>query len=193
MCQYIHVLFFYHFNTMNLEYSKQFCTFVSDIIDDRQIGIDKRLQTNLKYCTFECVNGIFNIIRNMSYWSRCKSNDFVTYKINGKYLNQIHHKFIQLGHYEHILKTITDMYFMTNKSIKLLDQMSDTTFIKNKLGSEMVDRNKYYKNKNGIKISNCVDIKGVQTALSFALGSECDSVIFKDTINNMIINHEIKK
>jgi len=42
--------------------------------------------------------------------------------------------------------------------------MSDTMFVKNKQGTEMVDRNKYYKNKNGLKVSNIVDTNGTQTS-----------------------------
>ena len=77
---------------MNCKYYDEFCAFVTDIIEKRTF-IDPRLQTNINYQTIDYVKGIFNFLRNSTYWTRCRNNDTVTYKIDGTYLNEIH-KFI---------------------------------------------------------------------------------------------------
>ena len=52
--------------------------------------------------------------------------------INGKYLNQIHNKYIKSGVYDEINKQLINRYLKTEKEIKLKYQSIDSSFIPNK-------------------------------------------------------------
>ena len=178
---------------MNNEYSNSFCKFFADIIDDNNNLKDPRLQTNLNNTTFDYVKAIFKFVRNSVYWNRITEFGNSNAKNPGKLLNEKHMQFVKDGSYENLLYEITNLYFKDNKCTKLKDQASDTMFVKNKFGIQMVDRNKNYKNKNGIKVSNITADKGVQIALSFAIGSESDCVIIEDTLSNFFIDTMTEK
>jgi hypothetical protein len=145
------------------------------------------LQTNQDNTTFDYVKAIFKFVRNSVYWNRISEFGNSKAKNPGKLLHEKHMQFVRSCMYEKLLYNITNLYFKNNKCTKLKDQASDTLFIKNKFGTEMIDRNKYYKNKNGIKISNITADKGIQIALSFAIGSEADCIIIEDTLSNFFV------
>lgn len=159
----------------------------AEIINEYSLK-DLRLQTNQDNTTFDYVKGIFKFVRNGVYWNRISEFGNSKAKNPGKLLHEKHMQFVRSCMYEKLLYNITNSYFKNNKCTKLKDQASDTIFIKNKLGTEMVDRNKYYKNKNGIKISNITADKGIQIALSFAIGSEADCIIIEDTLSNFFVD-----
>lgn len=170
-----------------MEYINVFAKYAENIINEISV-IDKRYCTNQKNSTFNYIKTLLNFIRNNTYWSRFSEISDSNWTINGKLLNGVHNTYCKKGYYEKILERTTEMYFEHKNCTKLKFQSSDTMFIKNKFGVDMVDRNKYYKNKNGIKISNIIDKTGVQIAISFAIGSESDSRILFDTLDNQIID-----
>ena len=55
--------------------------------------------------------------------------------IRGKYLNEIHNKYIKRGVYDQIQKEILTKYLKTDRESKLKYQIIDSTFIANKQGS----------------------------------------------------------
>ncbi len=59
----------------------------------------------------------------------------ITHPINGRYLNQIHNKFVTNKVYDHINKAILKEYFKTGKEDKMRIQIMDSSFIANKGGS----------------------------------------------------------
>jgi hypothetical protein len=59
----------------------------------------------------------------------------IDYPIKGKYLNEIHNKYINAGVYDQINKALVQKYLETDKAIKLKHQMIDSSFIANKRGS----------------------------------------------------------
>lgn len=81
----------------------------------------------------------------------------------------------------------------TNKFTKLKFQLTDTTFIPNKYGTENVDRNTYYNNKNGFKLSTITDKNGVHFGFSVHYGSSSDIDIFEQTFNEIFIDTKTSK
>ena len=72
-------------------------------------------------------------------------------------------------------------------------QMIDSLFVKNKFCCGNFGRNKYYKNKKGIKVSSIVDSSGIPISVICRKGQIYDSQLFKDTYNSIIINTNTKK
>lgn len=88
-----------------------------------------------------CLTDFINTSTN---WTKYKGT--IEYPINGKYLNQIHNKYIKNGVYDQINKQLLDRYLKTDKEIKLKYQSIDSSFIPNKRGS--------VKDKNNNKLLN---------------------------------------
>ena len=55
--------------------------------------------------------------------------------ISGKYLNELHNKFVRRGYYEELNKDILEAYLKNGREEKLRIQSIDTSFIANKRGS----------------------------------------------------------
>lgn len=66
-------------------------------------------------------------------------------KVNGKYLNKRHNKYVKWNVYECLYRIILLSYYSTNNFNKLKYQAIDSTFIKNIYGSEIYGRCKQYK------------------------------------------------
>ena len=64
---------------------------------------------------------------------------------------------------------------------------TDTKFIKNYYGMEGVDRNPFYNNKNGLKLSTEVDLHGVWFSLMLCFASEADSKVVQENFKNRIL------
>lgn len=67
------------------------------------------------------------------YWKHYRGTP--GYPINGKYLNQIHNRYIKEGVYKAINKALLKKYLSTDREIKLKNQCIDSSFIANKKGS----------------------------------------------------------
>lgn len=63
------------------------------------------------------------------------------YPIKGKYLNEIHNKYLKKGVYDQIHKEIITKYLKTDRESKLKYQIIDSTFVANKQGS--IKKNDY--------------------------------------------------
>ena len=80
-----------------------------------------------------------NFVTSSVSWNKYKG--CIDYPIDGKYLNQIHNKWIKLGVYDQLNKEKLNKYFETDKENKLRFQSLDSTFIPNKEGSVNNDDN----------------------------------------------------
>ena len=69
-----------------------------------------------------------------------------------------------------------------NKKLNFI--MTDTTFIQNKNGNNMIGYNKFYNRKNGTKISIICDVLGIPLDTSFYKGLMNDSKILMNQLNN---------
>lgn len=121
----------------------------------------------LKYSPNRKYDNKYYLICLIDFVSRCTCwsnyNGTKEYPINGKYLNQIHNKFIKKNVYNEINKALINKYLSTGREEKLKIQCIDASFIANKRGSIknnnhlLNDRSKA-KNKKIRKHNNKVSI-----------------------------------
>lgn len=140
---------------------------------------DPRLQTNKRYEDIQYIQEILRFVSSGSvYWSKFKS------ALN---IHRKHIEYCKLNVYGHLRSLLLNKYkkLVSNKVYKY--QMTDTKFIKNYLGTEFVDRNPFYKNKKGFKISEEVDKNGVWFSLVVSFSSESDSKVMQENLNNRLI------
>jgi hypothetical protein len=90
------------------------------------------------------------------------------------------------------IKLLND-YYKTNKQSKIKYQLIDTTFIRNKLGSENISLNKFYRNKKCSKISLLTDELGIPISIIYDKGSKADISFTKENINKTLIKINTKK
>lgn len=83
---------------------------------------------------------------------------------------------------------LLEKYIKRTPANKLKIQSTDTTFIRNKYGSEKVGRNKQMKGKNVTKISAITDSNGVVLNLFITAGNHNDSKIIQSHLDNMLID-----
>ena len=134
----------------------------------------------------EYFKGILNLLNNSLYWSRYNHN------ISGKLLNNKHHEYIRKGYYNKLVKTIIEMYINTQDYYIFKFLSTDTSFIPNKYCTK-VGRNKFYRNKKGLKLSNIVDVNGVSLSFFITEGNVNDAKIFMDTYKNMKVDTHANK
>jgi hypothetical protein len=114
-----------------------------------------------------------HFLDNSIYYSR------FTYTINGKiikekYLNEKVNKWNNLGIFNKIHKYILDEY------LKL-----ESSNIKH-MSTKRVGRNKFYKNKNGLKFTTIVDDNGTPLTVSINNGKICDSKLLISICDKML-------
>jgi hypothetical protein len=149
---------------------------------------NKKYIHNKKYSIETYFKEILNFFNNSIYWSRYNGI------INGKTLNNKHNEFCKLGVYEKVYKDILMKYYKKCKAFKLKYQSIDSLFIKNKLcimkasHNKNIGRNKFYKNKRGLKISSIVDSFGIPFSVNVFYGNSNDAILFNDTFNNILID-----
>jgi len=142
-----------------------------------------------KFSEKDYVQEIFSFLSNCVYWNRYSGH------INGKTLNNKHNFYVKLDIYRKTYLHILNCYLKSNKYNKLKFLSIDSTFINNKknFNKNLIGRNKYYRNKKGIKISTIVDVNGIPLSLLIIKGSIHDSKTLIPTFNNLFLNLNIKK
>jgi hypothetical protein len=140
-----------------------------------------------KYTEAEYFQEIINFLRNSVYWQRYNG------RINGKVLNNKHNFYTSINLYNKIYEYILDLYFRKCKTRKLKYQSVDSSFIPNKFGCNNIGRNKYYRNKRGIKIYSIVDSYGIPISTICINGKMNDCKLFSDLFDQMMINPETIK
>jgi Transposase DDE domain len=96
-----------------------------------------RYSPNRKYDNRYFFTCIIDFLNNSTYWTRY--NGTIDYPIDGKYLNEIHNKYIKHKVYEEINKQLLIKYLKKNKAKKLKYQMIDSSFIANKKGNMKIN------------------------------------------------------
>lgn len=153
----------------------------------KSVNKNQNYAHNIKYSIRDYFNEIIKFTSNSVYWRRYKG------KIDGKTLNNKHNEFIKAGIYKKAYETILYKYISNNGINKMKYQIIDSLFIKNKFCCGNLGRNKYYKNKRGIKVSSIVDSTGIPISLICRKGQIYDSQLFKDTYNSIMIITKTKK
>jgi putative transposase len=90
---------------------------------------------------------------------------------------------------------LKNKYYSKKEKKSDLNELSlDSSFIANKNGIEKIGRNKFYKNKNGIKVTSIVDSKGIPIELLLSKGNKHDARIVPKIISKLKMNKtKIKK
>ena len=129
--------------------------------------------TNRKYSSLQYAQCIIDVLSYNSSWRGYKGI------IDGRILNNKHNQLVKIGAYNELMELCQKSYFKKNKTSKLKYQSIDSSFVKNKYGTEMVKRNTYYKNKKGIKISTIVNEVGVPISIDIDSANKHDSNLFE--------------
>jgi hypothetical protein len=156
------------------------CNVFNKIIEQIYPPKDPRLQTSVKYKEIDYIKELTRFVTSGStYWSKFKSPMDIHKK---------HKHYCSLNAYEHLYSYYLNKYAKLVPKRTYKKQMIDTKFVKNILGTECVDRNPNYKNKNGFKISQETDVNGVWFSLIIANSSESDNTIALVNYENRLIN-----
>ncbi len=86
------------------------------IIDKLKPKVNQKYVRNVTYTQFDFINGIIDILRYCTYWTRYKAT------VPGKYLNTKHNEYCKLGVYDLLYYIILELYYKDNKYTKLKRQ-----------------------------------------------------------------------
>lgn len=92
-----------------------------------------KFSPNQKYDNKYFITCIVDFFMNNTSWSRYRGTPKCP--INGRYLNQIHNKYVSAGVYEKINNEVLKCYLKKGREKKLKHQIIDSSFIANKGGS----------------------------------------------------------
>jgi transposase len=129
-----------------------------------------------KYTLTEYLIEILYVLKTGIAWRDIRS------KINW---NSIYKAYIKLNKYkifEISYVYLLNKYLKRGINNKLKYVTTDTTFIPNKRGKDLIGFNKYYNKKKGTKISIITDSKGIPFNIAFYKGNKNDGRIFLDQI-----------
>lgn len=120
-------------------------------------------------------------------------------KINGKLLNSKHNEFIKYKIYDLAYRELINKYILKNTHHKLKYLSIDTLFVKNKgifvtrydKINKNIGRNKFYKNKRGIKVSTIVDSNGVPLNLECFMGNSNDAKFVDRLYHNSFVDFSL--
>ena len=165
---------------LNFSFVDKFLKIVNKIIKPKK-------WISRKYSEKEYIKELINLTQSSLYWRRYNG------KINGRTLNNKHHQYIKYGVYETFYKYLLNKYFKINKTNKLKYQSIDTSFVPNKYGVNISKRNKYYKNKRGIKISTIVDKYGIPISVFLIGAHRHDCITVNNTLMKLLIKTNTRK
>ena len=115
---------------MNIFLNQKYYNSISNLIDIAVPIIDLlspiKYSPHQKYDNRYFFNCIIDFIESGCYWSSYKGT--INYPIDGKYLNQIHNKYVKKDVYEAINKQLLQTYLKKNKAKKLKEQIIDSSF-----------------------------------------------------------------
>jgi transposase len=140
-----------------------------------------------KYDLKLIINEIYYILKTGLSWRNYRG------PINYNTLFYYNNKLAKERIFEKAYIKLLNDYYKTNKQSKIKYQLIDTTFIRNKLGSENISLNKFYRNKKCSKISLLTDELGIPISIIYDKGSKADISFTKENINKTLIKINTKK
>ena len=117
-------------NFTNNDKNFDFISFAVRIID---LSIPIKSSPNQKYDHRYFLTCLIDFVKTSHSWNKFKGS--LEFPINGKYLNQIHNKYIKHDVYNEINRQLLNKYLKESKELKLKYQIIDSSFIPNKGGS----------------------------------------------------------
>jgi transposase len=138
---------------------------------------------NKKYKLDDIIEEIIYVLKTGISWRNLRS------KINWNTLYQHYCRFVKYNIFHKLFNTLRRKYFKKNKS-KI--QIVDSSFILNKHGKNKIGRNKFFKNKNGNKISIITDIHGIPLSVFVNKGTIHDIKFMDRHINDCYFVYKTK-
>lgn len=142
-----------------------------------------------KHSLFDYLSNILYVLRTGISWRDIPSDIC---------WNSVYKAFIKINKYkifEYSYCSLLKKYSNKNKrSFKYL--LTDTSFIPNKKGKDVIGYNKYYNRKNGTKISMITNEKGIPINIKCYAGNRNDGKILVEqleTNDNLVNVHHLKK
>ena len=163
---------------ININFIDKFNEIIKDKYDDNY--------RTRKYREIDYFEEIMYVINSHVYWSSYRG------KFNYKVLYNKHLEYINKGYYKTFFENILKKYINTQTYFIFKYQSTDTSMVSNKLGTNL-PRNKYYKNKKGIKISSIVDLNGIPFSLLVEECNKYDSTLLKNVVESMNHNPKTEK
>lgn len=133
-------------------------------------------QKHSKYSIDDILDGILYVLKTGISWRDCNS----TVKWNSLFFH--YKRFTDNNIFKSVYVSLKDKYSSKNKTNV---QIIDSSFVPNKYGKNNIGRNKFYKSKNGNKISLISDIKGIPISVSFDKGNIHDLHFINDHIQDL--------
>jgi transposase len=150
------------------------------ILGDTEIGIFYRNQyPNSKYSLDDILNELLYFLKSGVSWKNLRS------KINTNTLYWHFRRFVSRNIFNSFFIFLRNEYF---KHHNCLLQIIDSTCIFNKLGKEMVARNKFYKNKNCNKVSLVTDSFGIPLSAIIKSGNVHDLNFLSNHIDDLLMS-----
>ena len=140
------------------------------------------------YTLDEILPLIFNILKYGYPWRHIED---LNTNISWSTVHKAFQKLTKFGVFESTYKELLHKYIKKTPGKKLKILMTDTTTIYNKYNSDTAKINKYYKNKNVIKISVICDAIGVPISVEIYSGNKNDANIFLSQLNNDVLINKI--
>jgi len=163
------------FKPVQIELSKMFEKIIKLVAPYK----NPKQQTSKKYNDIDFIRELIRFVKSGStYWSKFDS------PISG--LHKKHKYYCSINAYAHLYLFLLTRYKKHNNGA-LKIQSIDSKFVKNIMGTEYVDRNPHYKNKNGFKLSQEVDSNGVWYSTVIGHSSESDIKLAYVNYDNRIL------
>jgi hypothetical protein len=124
-----------------------------------------------KYPLIDCINEIYFINKTGIAWRDVRFH-IPFQSLYKTFKSLVFHGIFKLCHKDLLLKYIKKA---PNRRFKYL--LTDTSFIPNKKGKDVLGYSKFYNRKNGIKISLIIDAKGMSLNMECYPGNKHDSKI----------------
>lgn len=134
-----------------------------------------------KYSLNEYLIDIFYVLKTGIVWRDLRS------KINWNSVYSVYNKLNKHKIFEIAYTVLLNKYIKKGTNGKLKIVMTDTTFIPNKKGHDVIGYNKYYNRKNGTKLSLITDLNGSVISVKHFKGNKYDSVILQDHIRSKFL------
>lgn len=139
-----------------------------------------------KYSLTQYLVDILYVLKTGIAWRDLRS------KINWNSVYKVFCKLVKYKLIEECYQTMLNKYLVKQQQTKLEIILTDTTFIPNKNGEELIGQNYYYNRKKGTKVSLITDAKGITLDAKCYKGNRYDSKILEDHIDTIKKTNPIK-
>ena len=147
------------------------------------IKSNKRISTlytnkhpNTKYSIESIIEDIIYVLKTGISWRSIRSNN------NWQSIYFHFKRFVKYKIFRSLFNNIKNRYILANNINTLI---IDSSYVPNKNGKQSISRNKFYKNKNGNKITIITDIKGIPLTAFVSKGTINDCKLFNPTYRNI--------